>query len=1237
LKFLNNGVVPEGCEAQWFGEEFSFRRLSLKRSKLYWCGISILLALLVCHISGALAQLAVTTATLSGTVTDPTGAIVPQTSVDLSSQENGIKRTQVTDSTGHYSFAQLPPATYILSIHGKGFKEYKQNGIVLDAGTSATQNVSLTVGSESQEVVVTAQASLLNTDNANISADIDAKQVVELPLNLRNVYGLATLNSSVNNTSEGQMLLGGGGPSTDNADQDISFLNFAGGFFGTSAFLLDGVWDTDPEWGAVMYVPSVDSVQEFKVQNNSFTAQYGWSTGNVVNVVTKSGTNRFHGSGYEFYRNDALDANLWFNNHNGIPRQNFNRNQYGVSAGGPLYIPGLYKQHDKTFIFGLYERLTLATPVVSTFTVPNSDFLGGHFAALLGAQGKDANGNLAFDNLNRPVYVGQIYDPHSTRLVTKNVVDPKTGLIPVATGYVRDPVANNDINTLGTPDGIGAKLASYYPTPTNGNLTNNFSASGTAPARSNEYLIRIDHNINSSARIYGRYSYKQEFKTGTPNFWGDSNEAGPGNARPNNRYNIALGYSQILSPTFTMNTTIGVELWHETSTNQSRGFKPSTLGLPTYLDVNSPEFPIVNVGGFSPLGPLTNETVTNHGPVGSLAIDFIKTHGHHTINFGFMGTELEDDQANFFQSTLDSGGTFTTGPDPNNPLPFNTGNGLAQLLLGVLDNTAPGKNPTSTGTTYNPAVATHYLGGYVQDDWTAIPKLTLNLGIRYEVQTAPTYRHNVASTFDPNAINPISAAVGETLPGALEFLSSSQRGVYNTNYGNVAPRIGFTYQAPGNFVVHGGYGIFYPPSITCCFPGESAGFASTTVSPVTLDNLTPNPAVSTGNPFPNGYIPITGNSLGALQQVGNGATSAFINRKSSYVQQYMFGWQWGITPNDSLEADYVGNHGLHIINANINRSQLNPSYFSMGAAALNALVPNPFYGAIAPGTSSCALDQPTIAHEQLLAPYSQYCNVTENDPTYGFSNYNALQLSYNHRFSKGLTALVSYTYSKFLDNVEGNNAWSYSGNPGPANTYNLAAEKSVDGSDTPHSLVANYIYELPIGRGRAIGSGMNRLTNAVVGGWEVSQIATFKSGIPLSISGANYNSFGGNPRPDVVGNVHVAHPTIEEWFNTGAFAFAPYGTFGTAPRFFSYLRGPGYQNWDTSIMKNWHFTESMRLQFRAEMYNTFNHAQFYAPSGGGASYSGCDPNADSTCQSGLGQITNAFPARTVQFGGKFYW
>ena len=258
------------------------------RSLWIWGGFAILLALWVSSTPSINAQIATTTTTLSGVVTDPAGLALPSATVTLVSKEKGINRTFVSDAGGRYSFSQLPPADYTLTVKAKGFKAYEQTGITLNPGLSATQNVTLTIGTETQSVTVTADASQLNTDNANIATDIPAKTLVELHLNMRNIYGLATLNSSVENSSESQMLLGGGGPSTDDADQDISFLNFAGGFFGTSAYMIDGSWDTDPEWGAVIFVPSVDSVQEFKIQNNSFTAQYGWSTGNVVNVVTKS-------------------------------------------------------------------------------------------------------------------------------------------------------------------------------------------------------------------------------------------------------------------------------------------------------------------------------------------------------------------------------------------------------------------------------------------------------------------------------------------------------------------------------------------------------------------------------------------------------------------------------------------------------------------------------------------------------------------------------------------------------------------------------------------------------------------------------------------------------------------------------------------------------------------------------------------------------------------------------------
>ena len=1211
------------------------------RSLWYWGGFAILLAMLAGTTPWVNAQIATTTATLSGVVTDPTGAVVPAASVMLTSREKGINRIFSTDPGGRYLFGQLPPSTYSLTIKAKGFEAYQQNGIVLDAGQSASQGVTLTLGAETQSVTVTADAVQLNTDNSNVAADLEAKEIVELPLNVRNVYGLTTLNSSVSNTSEGQMLLGGGSNSTDNADQDVSFLNFAGGFFGTTGFMLDGSWDTDPEWGAVIFVPSVDAVQEFRIQNNSFTAQYGWSTGNVVNVVTKAGTRNFHGSAYEFYADNKLNALNYFSTSN----TTLNRNQLGASAGGPLYIPGLYRQRDKTFVFGLFEHFAVSTPSVTTYTVPDDKFLAGDFSEILGgATGKT-------DGLGRPILAGQIYDPHSGRAITAGSVDPKTGLTATQTGYIRDPIPGNVLSNLAgyTPDTVGAKLLSFYPKPTGNGLTNNLIVSGSAPAHSNEYNIRVDHNISDKTNAYFRYAYKEEFKTGAANDWG-SDPAGPGNARPNNRWGMWAGLTQIFSPTFTMNVTSGVQLWHETSDNQSFGFDPSgTLGLPAYVSGNSPLFPMVDVGSVSSLGPGGNnqQAVTNHGPIGTVATDFIKLLGNNTLNFGFMGVEQVDSQHSYYQTTLTFTGGFTSGPDPVNASGFASGNGVAQMLLGVVDN---GTTGTKVGTVYNPLVSNHLLGGYIQDDWKATHNLTLNLGFRYEIQTPDTYRHNVASIFNPNAINPISYSVGKPYMGALEFLGPGNRDVYNLNYDNLAPRLGFSYEPSAKSVIHGGYGIFFPQSVTCCFPGDADGFSAQTYSNPTLNGgIDPNPNISTSNPWGGNYAQITGSSNGGYQQDGNGVGSVFRSRPSPYVQQWLLGVQYAIGRSDELEVDYIGNRGVRMVGGH-NYNQLDPKYLALGAPFLNAQAPNPLgaaltslsaAGGIAP--SSCGLNNATVTNAQLLSPYPQYCNgsVSQTDAPVGQSLYNALQVSYNHRVSKGLTALVSYTYSKFLDNVAGNNAWSYNGptNWGvtPANNYNLAADKSVDGGDIPQSLVASYTYQLPIGRGKTWGSGMNRLTDAVLGGWEVSGIATFKQGIPLGIFGNDIASYGGNPRPDVIANPKLSHPTIHEWFNTAAFKYADFGTFGTAPRYFSNVRGPRYQDWDTVLEKNWTFKESMRAQFRLETFNTFNHPNFYAPGAGSTSYSGCDPNASSSCSSSFGQITNSFPGRIVQWAGKFYW
>jgi hypothetical protein len=668
-----------------------------------------------------------------------------------------------------------------------------------------------------------------------------------------------------------------------------------------------------------------------------------------------------------------------------------------------------------------------------------------------------------------------------------------------------------------------------------------------------------------------------------------------------------------------------------------------------------PIFPTVNFGqGISQLGPNTGDAngVTNHGPVGTVNADFIKTEGKNTINFGFMGVEQIFSQDNFFANQLSFEGNFTSGPNPlagTTGVSF-TGNGVAQALLGVLDTSAG--DPTNIGTPTIPYESNHLFGGYVQDDWKAAHNLTLNLGIRYELQTPYTLRNNEGSIFNPNALNPLSYSAGMPLLGALQFLGPGNRSFYDPNYHNIAPRVGFSYQAIPKAVIHGGYGIFYPESLTSSGSYDADGFTASTGFNQSLDGgVTPNPNVSTSNPWGGQYAQISGNANGSFQQDGNGVGGTFRSRPSPYVQQWLLGVQYAFTPNDQLDVNYIGNRGIRMV-SNWNYNQLNPKYlfaadgtpntgFLSASAAYNPLaVPLQNLeksGTIAP--SACNIDSATaVLNEQLLLAYPQYCGVSQTDAPLGQSLYNSLQVTYNHRISKGLTALVSYTYSKFIDNVEGNQAWSYNGAgnwAATANYFNIAGEKSVDAGDIPHALVASYVYNLPIGRGKAVGSGMNRIADAVVGGWEFSGIATFKGGIPLSVFGNNWNSYGGDPRPDYVSGVNPkpSHQTVSStvpnsWANYNAFAYSAYGNFGTTPRYMSELRGPHYTNWDSALEKNWTFKESMRAQFRFETFNSVNHPNFYAPG---------PANMELYAPTSFGLITNSFPGRVVQLAGKFYW
>lgn len=1130
------------------------------------------------------------TARLNGSVKDASGAVVPGAKVTLANPETGFRRDFTTAELGEYTFVLIPPGRYTLTANKAGFTEFRLSSFVLEVGQSSTLDVQLRVAGSAQNLEVKAAAPILDTSSADIGSEVSGTQAVSLPLNWRNVFGLVSLDSGVNNSMQNQIVNSPG--AQGNVDQDIAFFNFGGTRMSTVAFLFDGHWDVAGDWGGIIFVPSVDEVQEFKIQTNSFSPQYGWGMGTVVNAVSKSGTRDFHGSLFEFLRNDKLDANNYFNNLTGLPKSAFHRNQFGFTAGGPLYIPGLYKQRDKTHIFGAYEGLRQQTPTTLVTTVPTALQRQGNFSQTLNSAGT----------------LAVIYNPFSTQLVNGQ--------------YVRVPFPNNTIPT-NLLDPVALKLLTYYPAPdTAGDPTtgaNNFAATAGLPTGGDQYTIKVDHNINPKQYFFVRWSQKRQYKQLAGAFFGSNDPGGNGTKAPDNRWDIGLGYTYAFSPTLVMVVNGGWNRWTEGRQPQGVPFSPSSLGLPSALDTfgGPAAFPGITISGDASLGSGTIQGWPREAR--TVSTDFTKVKGSHTFSMGFMAVGNIINPYNSSQATFSFSSDFTQGPNPT-AANILSGYSVASFLLGTGD---------SGGITLNASasVTKKFAGWYFNDDWRLAPKVTVNLGLRYDFQTAPTDRQNRLSYFNPTASNPLSSQVGMNLPGALAFTGGSNpRGVYNTPYLDFAPRIGLSYSPTQKLVLRSGFGMFYFPAFE--FAMEMglpvSGFSQTTTYVGTLDGVTPYSLLS--NPFPSGLLQPTGNSLGGATYVGQTVDAVLRARSSPYLEMWTANLQYEVAPNTILKAGYVGNHGVKLpFGSTFEMDELPPSDLSLGNALL-AQVKNPFYGIIKSGS----LAGPTVAYGQLLRPFPEYTGVENIQPPSAFSTYNALSLSGTRRFSNGLQFLVSYTWSKFLTNSDSSGFSLALANYSIQNWYNTALEKSYAGDDIPSSLVISYVYELPIGEGKAL-VPKNKFLNAVIGGWQIAGISSFKDGFPLAFMDAvnNSNSFGGGQRPNLVGNPTVSNPNIYKWFNTAAFSQPAPFTFGSAPPTLGEVRAPGMNNFDATLLKNWRlWNETSKLQFRLEAYNLFNRAQFYAPGFGANAYFGSPT---------FGTLTAALPARSVQLGLKLYW
>jgi hypothetical protein len=917
-----------------------------------------------------------------------------------------------------------------------------------------------------------------------------------------------TLDSAVNTQGDRQLL--GAGGSEDTADQDYSFMNFGGGYFGNNLYLLEGGYDVAQGWGGILYVPAPEDTDQVKVASYSFSAQYGWSTGNVVSLSTKAGTHDWHFVADEYIRNPKLDANLYFNNLNNTPKPNDHRNQFGFAGGGPLYIPGIYKQRDKTFFFAHYEGLRLNGSGSYSAQVPTTAQLGGDFSTQL------TSTSLGADCLGRPIFSGAIYNPYS--LSTCPDGSP-----------VRNPYPGNIIPTSGpgSIDPLANKFAAgnYWPAPKNAGSQFNFNTTASAATTSNEWGFRIDHNINANNRIYGQFSNKHEGKVQTPPFYGND-IAGPYVFDPNNRMFGVLGYSHVFSPTFVLSSTLFFIRNPGGNVVQGYPFKPSSLGLPAQLDSWTPQFPQVQFGNtfgansfYAPLGATQNSGQASFPQNnGSLTIDINKTLKTQSLSVGYMGVWQTDDGGRLIPTVFNFSNSMTAGPNPSQ-LTSGTGDALASFMAGA-GNSGVGSGG-STGFNAYPAPTYYMHGMYVQDDWRATHKLTLNLGFRYDIQMPVTARHNEQAYFDLHALNPISAATGIPVYGQIVYNTPGNRGLYNANLNDFAPRVGFAYAILPKLVMRGGYGVYYARNFYNG-NGPDPGYSTSSAWTSSADGVHVLSPLSQA--FQSGLVPVTGNSLAGLTQVGQSPSVVNPHRPDPLTQQFSFGFQYAFSPNDVLDINYVGSRGRRITLGGMNYGQLDPKYLSMGSALGQTLPTNPYANAL----SSLGLTAPSCPYTtaQSLMPYPEFCGgVSAQDEPVGLNNYNALQANFKHRFGQGLIFTASYTYSKFLSDVGGPEEWgSINGDQGGSsirNFYDLKADWSVDGGDIPHSLVLNYVYDLPIGRGKKFGSGMNAVEDAVAGGWQVTGITTAQSGFPMSISpsGNAASVYGGNQHADLTGRL----------------------------------------------------------------------------------------------------------------------
>ena len=1117
---------------------------------------------------------------ITGVVRDQRGALVPQGEIRVTEISTKQAFTASVGDTGTFTITNLKPGNYTVTVEAPGFKRYLQSGVQLATGEKARLDITLEAGQLSESVSIVEDASPLRTESGSLGQIVSNRKIVDLPLNGRNFLSLVSLSAGVAQPP----------PTTAGP----SFPRINGGRPRTNEYLFDGISVLQPEPGQVAFFPVIESVQEFKVEVNSPPAEFGRFNGGVVNLTTKSGTNNFHGTAFEFVRNEAFNArNLFAPATAANPNKPvFRRNQFGFVIGGPIV-------ENKTFFFGDYQgtRQLIARARIST--VPTLAQRQGNFSSSLGAPlFFQANGSLSTTVTANPV----------------NVTDTNGNTIQARAGQIFRPsdhraYADNMIPT-NTFDSAAARLLQRYPLPTSSGAANNFTLIDNEPSNQDQFDIRLDHRISSDDQLYGRFSYAKDVTTPVTPLPDGSGSIASGVTGPTDTkaQSLVVNHLHVFNPRLLNELRAGYTRRKvERKATQLDGSPSDSLQIPGIPTNGAFEntLPTFTIAGLQQIGSTAN-TASDFRTDVTQIFDAISTqHGRHSIKFGldFRWERLDVIQppsptGNFSFNTL-----FTNSqalPTIGSALSSFTGNALASFLLGQVQNFSIDIQENVV------RPRAHVQEYFVQDDFKATPRLTINAGLRYTLNFPSTEADNQGAVFNLQTQK-------------LDYLgqngfSESARRLHKLDFG---PRLGIAYRLNDNTVMRAGYGVIWieMAGITTPFTTPQFPFVQT-VTQRTLDNITPAFVLSNGPAV--APIPLTPDA-----GLGQGVFSVDATLGSGYAQQWNFAVQRQLTKNMVLEVAYAGSKITHIGIPDTSINQLTPSQLALGSALLTR-VPNPFFGQI-PRSSS--LGDPTIPLAQLLKPFPRFTAVSLYRNNVGNTNYNALQTKLEQRFSRGISFLVSYTCSKLID--EASSVFDASILTGPianfpvADSFNRRLERDLSNGDMPNVFVASFTYELPFGKGKRFNP--RGVAGAIANDLEFAGVVTLQSGLPLTVTQVtNFNAFAGfgTQRPNRIANPNL--PSSERmtarFFDTSAFAIAPQFTLGDSSR--NPVRGPDYRNADLVLIKRIYFGETTNIELRAEAFNVTNTPPLGAPN-------------TVVGAAGFGSITSAGDPRVFQFGAKF--